>query len=242
MTYQPTVSAEEAARMQAWHDEHYEYLKKVSEEGQVFDYLGLTLVVPPHVQVIESTSDVLGQVVLDEVQAGERVLDMGTGSGVNAILAATKGADVVAVDINPHAVRAARVNAERNGVADRMTVGRSDLFGLVEGRFDLVVFDPPFRWMKPRDWAEASITDEDYRSLTAFFAHVREHLTEDGRILVFFGTTADVGYLEQLIEGNGLVGRIVASRELDKDGHQVEYRTYRIEVADLALPGSVAGA
>jgi release factor glutamine methyltransferase len=242
MTYQPTVSAEEAARMQAWHDEHYDYLKKVSEDGEVFDYLGLTLVVPPHVQVIESTSDVLGQVVLDEVRPGERVLDMGTGSGVNAILAAKQGADVVAVDINPHAVEAARANAERTGVADRVAIAQSDLFAEVEGRFDLVVFDPPFRWMKPRDWAEASITDEDYRSLTAFFAHVREHLVDGGRVLVFFGTTADVGYLERLVETNGLVGRVVSRRELDKDGHSVEYRTYRIEVADLALPGSTVGA
>lgn len=236
MTYRPTVSAEEAARMQAWHDEHYEYLKSVSEEGQVFDYLGLTLVVPPHVQVIESTSDLLGRQVLEEVVAGERVLDMGTGSGVNAILAASRGAEVVAVDVNPHAVEAARANAERNGVPDRVTVARSDLFAEVEGRFDLVVFDPPFRWMKPRDWAEASITDEGYRTLTAFFAGVRDHLAEDGRILVFFGTTADLGYLEQLIETNGLASRVVACRELEKDGHAVEYRTYRIEVADLALP------
>jgi release factor glutamine methyltransferase len=242
MTYEPTVSPEEAARMQAWHDEHYAYLRGVSEEGEVFDYLGLTLVVPPHVQVIESTSDLLGRTVLDEVTEGERVLDMGTGSGVNAILAATRGADVVAVDVNPHAVEAARANAARNDVEDRVTIGQSDLFDAVEGRFDLVVFDPPFRWMKPRDWAEASITDEDYRALTAFFARVREHLVEGGRILVFFGTTADVGYLEQLIEANGLVAEIVARRELDKDGHPVEYRTYRIEVADLAIPGSVEGA
>ncbi|HEX6248778.1 MAG TPA: methyltransferase, partial [Nocardioidaceae bacterium] len=192
MTYRPTVSPEEAARMQAWHDEHYAYLKEVSEDGEVFDYLGLTLVVPPHVQVIESTSDVLGRVVLDEAGPGERALDMGTGSGVNALLAATRGADVVAVDINPHAVEAARANAERNGVADRVRVDRSDLFENVEGRFDLVVFDPPFRWMKPRDWAEASITDEDYQALTAFFANVRRHLADNGRILVFFGTTADV--------------------------------------------------
>jgi release factor glutamine methyltransferase len=242
MTYEPTVSPEEAARMQAWHDEHYAYLQGVSEEGEVFDYLGLTLVVPPHVQVIESTSDLLGRQVLDEVKPDERVLDMGTGSGVNAILAATRGAEVVAVDINPHAVEAARANAERNGVADLVSIGRSDLFDGVEGRFDLIVFDPPFRWMRPRDWAEASITDEDYRALTAFFARVREHLADGGRILVFFGTTADVGHLERLIETNGLVGEIVARRELDKDGHRVEYRTYRIEVADLAIPGSVEGA
>lgn len=241
MTYQPSVSAEEAARMQAWHDEHYEYLKKVSEDGEVFDYLGLTLVVPPHVQVIESTSDVLGRVVLDEVRPGERVLDMGTGSGVNAILAARQGAVVVAADINPHAVEAARANVERNGVADNVVVVESDVFAKVEGRYDLVVFNPPFRWMKPRDWAEASITDENYRALTAFFARVREHLVDGGRILVFFGTTADVGYLERLIESNGLVGRIVSRRGMDKDGHAVEYRTYRIEVADLAIPGSEPG-
>lgn len=238
MTYRPTVSPEEAARMQAWHDEHYEYLKKVSEEGEVFEYLGLTLVVPPHVQVIESTSDLLGKQVLDEVEPGERVLDMGTGSGVNAILAAGRGAEVVAVDVNPHAVEAARANAERNGVPDRVTVAQSDLFSEVDGRFDLVIFDPPFRWMKPRDWAEASITDEDYRTLTAFFANVRDHLAENGRILVFFGTTADIGYLEQLVETNGLASRVVARRRLEKDGHPVEYRTYRIEVADLALPGA----
>lgn len=238
MTYRPTVSAEEAARMQAWHDEHYEYLKKVSEEGEVFEYLGLTLVVPPHVQVIESTSDLLGRAVLDEVSPGERVLDMGTGSGVNAILAATRGADVVAVDVNPHAVEAARANAERNGVADRVSVSRSDLFAGVQGRFDLVVFDPPFRWMKPRDWAEASITDEGYRTLTAFFAGVREHLAEDGRILVFFGTTADIGYLEELLARNGLAFQVLARRAMDKGGYPVEYRTYRAEVADLALPGA----
>lgn len=237
MGYEPTVSAEEAARMQAWHDEHYAYLQRVSEEGELFEYLGLTLVVPPHVQVIETTSDLLGRVVLDEARPGERVLDMGTGSGVNAILAATRGADVVAVDVNPHAVEAARANAERNGVPDRVEIRRSDLFEAVEGRFDLVVFDPPFRWMKPRDWAEASITDEDYRTLTAFFAGVRDHLAEGGRVLVFFGTTADIGYLEQLVAGNGLTAEIVARRAMEKDGHPVEYRTYRIEVADLELPG-----
>jgi release factor glutamine methyltransferase len=229
--YRPRVSAQEARRMQAWHDEHYADLLDVPSDGRVYDYLGLTLVVPPHVQVIESTSDLLGRLVLEEAAPGQRVLDMGTGSGVNAILAATRGADVLAVDINPHAVAAAGANVERNGVADRVAVRESDLFADVDGRFDLVVFDPPFRWMKPRDWAEASITDENYRSLTAFFAQVGDHLTEDGRVLVFFGSTADVGYLEALVPANDLKGEVAASRELVKDGWPVEYRVYRIRAA-----------
>jgi release factor glutamine methyltransferase len=105
-------------------------------------------------------SDLLGRAVIDEVRPGERVLDMGTGSGVNAILAARAGGEVVGVDLNPAAVDAARANAERNGVAAVFAV--SDMFSAVEGDFDLAVIDPPFRWFAPRDMAEATIADEGY--------------------------------------------------------------------------------
>lgn len=226
--YRPRVSAEEAERMRRWHDEHYAYLRGVAPEGQVFEHLGISLLVPPHVQVIESTSDLLGRVVLDEVRPDDRVLDMGTGSGVNAILAATVSADVTAVDVNPVAVEAALANVARNDVADRVRVGLSDVFSDVDGTFDLVVFDPPFRWLKPRDWAEASITDENYRALTEFFAQVSDHLADDGRVLVFFGTTADIAYLEHLVDSNGFAREVAASRGLVKDGVDVEYRTYRL--------------
>jgi release factor glutamine methyltransferase len=226
--YCPTVPTEVAQRMRGWHDEHYAVLRNVGEDGLTVDYLGLELLIPPQVQVIEPTSDLLGRAVLDEVRPGDRVLDMGTGSGVNAILAARVAASVTAVDISPHALAAARGNAARNGVADRVSVHRSDVFSHVHGRFDLVVFDPPFRWFRPRDWAEAAITDENYRALTDFFEQVSAHLTPGGRVLVFFGTTADVGYLEQLVDDNGFTREVVARRAMDKDGHPVEYRTYRL--------------
>ncbi|HET6698300.1 MAG TPA: methyltransferase [Nocardioidaceae bacterium] len=227
--YQPTVPGERAEQMRAWHDEAYAaLLQDAAGEPRTFDYLGRTLVVPPHVQPIAFYSDLLGTAVLDEVRADDRVLDMGTGSGVNAVLAAGTSHDVVAVDVNPHAVEAARANAERNGVAERVRVARSDVFSAVEGRFDLVVFDPPFRWFAPRDWAEAAITDENYTALRTFFAQLRDHLTERGRALVFFGTTADIGFLESLMDRHGFAREIVAARAHDKDGEQVEYRTYRL--------------
>ena len=79
--------------------------------------------------------------MLDEVRDDDRVLDMGTGSGVNGIVAASRSRDVLAVDVNPAAVACARDNAERNGVADRMEVRESDLFQNASGRFDLIIFD-----------------------------------------------------------------------------------------------------
>ena len=74
-----------------------------------------------------------------------RALDMGTGSGIGAVFAARRGYRVVGVDLNPEAVRCARVNALLNGLEDRIEVRAGDLFGPVLGeRFDLVLFNPPF--------------------------------------------------------------------------------------------------
>ena len=62
------------------------------------------------------------------VPAGSRVLDVGTGSGVLAIAAASAGARVVAVDSNPAAVDCARINADVNGVDDRVEIRPAEAY------------------------------------------------------------------------------------------------------------------
>ena len=92
--------------------------------------------------------------VLDEraIPAGAAVLDLGTGSGVSAIFAARLAGRVVATDINPAAVRCARINALLNGVEDRVEVREGDLFAPVAGeRFDVIIFNPPYYRGTPRD-------------------------------------------------------------------------------------------
>jgi SAM-dependent methyltransferase len=71
-------------------------------------------------------------------------LDVGTGCGVQALLAARHARRVVAVDLNPRALGFARINAALNGV-DQVEFREGDLFEPVEGeRFDLVVANPPY--------------------------------------------------------------------------------------------------
>ena len=222
--YEPTVSAEDAERIRRWH----EAATAAPRLTQTVTYLGLSLVVPPEVQPINPMSHLLGEAVLAEVRDGDRVLDMGTGSGVNAILAASRARQVVAVDINPHAVAAARDNAARNGVADRVDVRLSDVFEAVDGTFDLIVFDPPFRWFAPRDLREAAITDENYRAMTAFFRGARRYLSDGGRMLVFFGTSGDLGYLRRLAEEERFGVETVAHADLVRDGWTVDYYTSRL--------------
>ncbi|EQD63805.1 methyltransferase small, partial [mine drainage metagenome] len=157
----------------------------------------------------------------------DRVLDMGTGSGVNGIIATSKSRQVVAVDVNPIAVECAKQNAERNCVGERVEVRESDLFQNVSGRFDLILFDPPFRWFHPRDFYERATADENYETLTSFFQEVHSYLTESGRILLSFGTTGDIDYLHELVARAGLQTEEMRRVEGEKDGLAVAYIVYR---------------
>jgi ribosomal protein L11 methyltransferase len=77
----------------------------------------------------------------DATLAGRRVLDLGTGTAVLAIAAARRGARVVAVDVDPLAVEAARDNAERNGVVVDVRLGgiatvKGERFAVVVANLD----------------------------------------------------------------------------------------------------------
>lgn len=80
------------------------------------------------------------------VRKGDTVLDMGTGCGILGIIAAKKAAKVVAVDINPYAVRCARENAKLNHVIDKTFFVQGDLFAPIRKgeKFDLILFNAPY--------------------------------------------------------------------------------------------------
>ena len=83
---------------------------------------------PPYWAYVWGGGVGLARYILDhpDIVAGCRVLDLGSGSGLVAIAAAKAGADrVIAADIDRHAVVAARVNADENGV--KITVIQDDL-------------------------------------------------------------------------------------------------------------------
>ncbi|MHC4178722.1 MAG: methyltransferase [Planctomycetota bacterium] len=73
-----------------------------------------------------------------------RTLDLGTGSGVLGLLAASHSEEVIATDSNPRAVAFSRFNARLNGI-DNVSCRTGSLFEPVaEERFDLIVSNPPF--------------------------------------------------------------------------------------------------
>lgn len=217
------MSAQRADQLRTWHER---VVGGRRQETITVAHLGLRFVVPP--DVYPPNPNGLAELVAAEVRAADRVLDLGTGSGINGIVAAATSTDVVAVDISPSAVSAARSNAERNGVTARVRVLEGDLFEAIGGTFDLIVFDPPFRWFRPRDMRERSTTDENYQSLTSFFHEAKNYLNPDGRILLSFGTTGDIDYLHHLITEADLDVDVLREVRAHIDGQDVAYFAYRL--------------
>ncbi len=239
--YLPMMPNERVEILRRWHENALEGARRT--ETITTTFLGRTFVVPP--EVIPPNPMGLGESVLLEVRENDRVLDMGTGCGVNGILAASKSRQVVAVDVNPIAVECAKGNAKRNGVANRVVVRESDIFQNLSGKFDLILFDPPFRWFRPRDLFERATADENYLGLASFFRQTKGFLAPGGRILLFFGTSGDVEYLGVLIRRAGLQSEELERVEGEKDGVPVAYFVLRLtdpaQRSSAASPGIYSG-
>lgn len=80
-----------------------------------------------------------------DMQKDEKVLEIGTGCGLLAILAAQEGAEVLATDINPKAIKCAEENTKAHEVQGKTEFKLGDLFEPAKGeKFDLIVFNPPY--------------------------------------------------------------------------------------------------
>lgn len=121
---------------------------------------------------------------------GTRVLDVGSGSGICALVAARRTAQVTAVDINPAAVRCVRANAVLNALQDDVDARQGDLFAPVAGqRFDFVFFNPPFLLGEPADARDAAWRGTGVAE--AFAAALREHLQPGGVAFVLLSSWGD---------------------------------------------------
>ena len=160
------------------------------------------------------------------IPAGCRVLDVGTGSGIGAITAARWAREVVAVDINPVAVRCAGANALLNSVEDRVIVREGDLFEPVNGeRFDRILFNPPYFRGTPRNLLDLAWRSEDV--VERFARQLSQHLTENGMALVILSSDGEEARFIKQFREVDLDVQPIARRDL---GNEV-FTIYQLTVA-----------
>lgn len=147
---------------------------------------------------------------------GRTVLDVGTGCGFLAVVAAANGATVTATDINQRALDAARDNAAQNGV--EIDVVESDLFDGIDGVFDVVCFNAPYIPGSREDRTEEELAwygGEDGRAvIERFIAGVNEHLADDGTVLLVQSSVTGIDECLDSFEEHGFGAEIVAEEKV----------------------------
>jgi methylase of polypeptide subunit release factors len=150
--------------------------------------------------------------------SGRSVAEVGTGSGILALAAVRAGAaQVVAIDINPLAARAASENGRINGFGDRVLGVCCNLMsGLApQPLFDVILSSPPSFPGEPRDIADrAWLAGPGYRDIEALFAQTRERLRPGGSLYILLSSDSDMDLLGRLTEAAGFVPRLVAERSI----------------------------
>ncbi len=129
---------------------------------------------------------------------GKKLLDVGTGTGILAVAAAEKGAEVVASDINPEALEIARENALDREVDDRIEFVESDLFENIEDRFDVIVFNPPY--LPGNDYRELEGGKTGVELTERFLEEVGEYLEEGGFTVFIASSRSDIERLGEKFE------------------------------------------
>jgi methylase of polypeptide subunit release factors len=110
----------------------------------------------------------------------ERALDVGTGSGVHALLAAQHARHVIATDVNPRALAYTQLNAALNGLRN-IQCKQGSLFEPVEGEtFNLITCNAPYVVSPERRWVYRDSEFQDDEVSERLVAAAAEHLAEDG--------------------------------------------------------------
>jgi release factor glutamine methyltransferase len=161
-------------------------------------------------------SELLAEAAHGEIEASQRALDVGTGSGYVAARVAETGACVIGSDLNPHACRQAREHG--------LEVVRTDLvsgFGTEE--FDVVLFNPPYLPTDPEsasdDWMERALSGgESGRAVVEpFVGAVSRVLRPEGFVLVLVSSLTGLEEVESLAREAGF-----AVEEVSTESHFFE--------------------
>ena len=152
-------------------------------------------------------SYLLVEAAMKEASPEDRVLEVGTGSGIVSLFVKDM-AKIIATDINPYACK----NARLNGV----NVVRTDLFSGIRGRFNLVIFNPPYLPTaddeRLHSWLDRAFNGgiTGRREIERFLEDIDRVLMPGGRVLTVFSSLTGIDEVKKLYEKRGFSVELVS--------------------------------
>ncbi|MEK6844541.1 MAG: HemK2/MTQ2 family protein methyltransferase [Nanoarchaeota archaeon] len=138
---------------------------------------------------------------------GKKVLDVGSGSGIQAKAALESGAkSVLCVDIDYDAV-----NLLKKKGLDAI---QSDLFKKVKGKFDLIIFNPPYLPYAKEEDDNSSLHTSGGKTgdeiIVKFLNNVKKYLNENGKILLVVSSLTPISRILNILKNKKLHRKIIA--------------------------------
>jgi len=165
------------------------------------------------------------------VKKGENMLEIGPGTGAISITAIYKGAQkVVAVDINPDAVKNTQANIELHHMQSKVEVRQGNLYEPLKDdeTFDTIFWNTPFGFVEDTEVSdlEKAVYDPSYRSTEVFIKEAGQHLKNGGRILIGFSTTLGrLDLLQKFVQEAGLSLKLLYEVQ-SEEVHPVKFEIF----------------
>ncbi len=146
-----------------------------------------------------------------------KVLDMGTGSGIQAREAALYCNNILGVDIQKTVIDNLNENKKyfENKRLRKIKYKVSDLFSNVKDKYDLIIFNPPYL---PQDINIDDITiyggKKGYETIQRFLSQVNNYLKPNGKILLLFSSLSKEKKVIEFIEKSGLKYTFISGKKI----------------------------
>ncbi len=147
-----------------------------------------------------------------------RVLDMGSGSGIQAQAALKSGTkSVLCADIDYNSVELLKKKG--------LDAVQSDLFSNVKGKFDLIIFNPPYLPFDEREDSQSELhTSGGKRGdeiIVRFLKDIKKHLNERGVILIVISSLTPRAKILNILKKNDMENKIIAEEKFFMENLEV---------------------
>jgi release factor glutamine methyltransferase len=145
--------------------------------------------------------------------AGKKFMEPGAGSGLISFHAASKGANVVATDINPVAIEYLQKNSVRNSLP--VGILQSDLFEAIPvQQFDIIAINPPYYKKNPKAWSDyAWHCGENGEYFYRLFKQLPAYIHKDSEVLMVLCDGCDINMISDAAATSGFRLKLMQTKQ-----------------------------